>query len=159
MPAQREVERAREVLETVDAVASIKLECGGSIFANDNWCAELTMKDGARLTFDRIGFNAFGSAAVNVVVLEAAGLTPRVASCDGISSPNFHRESAFGHRFRPTLIDVKDAVFRYKEVLEEVTFWPQCPQYWETQDRRGTNYRFCARKKGATEEPPRPECS
>lgn len=157
-PAQREVERAREAIGAVDSVASIKLECGSSIFANDGWCAELTMKDGARLTFERVGFNAFGTTAVNVVVADAAGLMPRIASCDGVAAPNFHRESVLGHRFRPTLIDVKDAVFRYKEVLEEVQFWPQCPQYWETQDRRGENYRFCARKKGATEEPPLPSC-
>jgi hypothetical protein len=158
MPAQREAERAREVFGTVDTVASIKLECGGSILANDNWCAELTMKDGARLKFDRVGFNSFGSTAVNVVVVEAAGLTPRIASCEGVSSPNFHRESALGHHFQPTLIDVKDAVFRYREVLEEVQFWPQCPQYWETRDKRGVDYRYCARKKDATEEPPRPAC-
>jgi hypothetical protein len=158
MPAQREAERAREVFRTVDSVVDIKLECGGSILANDSWCAELTMKDGARLTFERIGFNAFGSAAVNVFVADAAGLAPRMASCEGVATPNFHRESALGHRFQPTLIDAKDAVFRYKEVLEEVQFWPQCPQFWETQDRYGFNYRFCARKKGATEEPPRPNC-
>lgn len=156
MPAQREAERARDVLGTVDSVASMTLECGGSIVAGDNWCADLTMKDGARLTFERIGFNAFGSTAVNVFVSEAAGLTPRIASCSGESTPNLHRESPLGHRFRPTLIDVKDAVFRYKEVLEEVQFWPQCPQFWETQDRFGANYRFCARKSGAREEPPRP---
>lgn len=158
MPAQREVERAREVIGTVDSVASIKLECGGSILASDRWCADLVMKDGARLKFERIGFNAFGSSALNVFVADAAGLAPRIASCEGVATPNFHRESALGHRFHPTLIDVKDAVFRYKEVLEEVQFWPQCPQYWETQERRGTNFRFCARKAGAAEEPPRPEC-
>ena len=158
MPAQREADRAREVFATVDSVVNVELECGGSILAGDAWCAEFTMKDGARLTFDRIGFNAFGSTAVNVVVSEAAGLTPLIASCDGVSAPNFHRESALGHHFQPTLIDVKDAVFRYKEVLEEVQFWPQCPQYWETRDKHGVDYRYCARKKDATEEPPRPVC-
>ncbi|HWI16520.1 MAG TPA: hypothetical protein VNT81_02145 [Vicinamibacterales bacterium] len=158
LPAQREAERAREVFGTVDSVAAVKLECGASILASDTWCAELTMKDGARLKFERVGFNAFGSAAVNVFVAEAAGLVPRIASCEGAATPNFHRESVLGHRFQPTLIDVKDAVFRYKEVLEEVQFWPQCPQYWETQDRRGANFRFCARKKDATDEPPRPDC-
>jgi hypothetical protein len=158
MPAQREVERAREVINTVDAVANLRIDCGSSILASDSWCATVTMKDGAQLKFDHIGFNAFGTAATNVFVTEAAGLTPRIASCDGVASANFHRESPLGHRFRPTLIDVKDAVFRYREVLEEVQFWPQCPQYWETQDRGGANYRFCARKTGATEEPPRPDC-
>jgi hypothetical protein len=158
MPAHREGERAREVIDTVDSVKSITLKCGGSMLANDSWCADVTMEDGTRLKFERIGFNAFGSAAVNVFVAEAGGLEPRIASCEGVATPNFHRESALGHRFHPTLIDAKDAMFRYKEVLEEVQFWPQCPQYWDTQDRRGANFRFCARKKGATDEPPRPAC-
>lgn len=160
MPAQREVERAREVIATVDSVADIKIECGSTILASDSWCADLKMKDGSHLKFDHIGFNAFGSSATNVFVVDAGGLTPRIASCDGIATANFHRESPLGHRFHPTLIDVKDAVFRYREVLEEVQFWPQCPQYWETQDRGGAKYRFCARKTDAVEEPPTPEkCS
>ncbi|MEY4094248.1 MAG: hypothetical protein RLZZ53_1447 [Acidobacteriota bacterium] len=157
-PAQREAGRAREVIGTVDSVATLALDCGSSILASDEWCADLTMKDGKRLRFERVGFNAFGSSAVNVFVSEAGGLTPRIASCDGVATPNLHRESALGHRFRPTLIDVKDAVFRYKEVLQEVQFWPQCPQYWETTDRLGARFRFCARKAGATDEPPRPDC-
>jgi hypothetical protein len=160
LPGHREQERAQEVLGTVDAVSEIHFSCGGTLLASDALCADLVMKDGARLRFERVGFNSFGSTAVNVVVAEAGGLVPRVASCDGIAPPNFHREDALGHHFHPTLIDMKDAVFRYREVLEEVQFWPQCPQYWEVQDKRGENYRYCARKKDATEEPPRPEnCS
>jgi hypothetical protein len=156
LPAQRERDRAREIVTTVDSVVDVQLTCGGGLLASDSHCLALTMKDGAKLTFDRVGFHSFGTAAVNVFVSEAAGLTPRIASCNGTGTPNFHRQSPLGHRFKPTLIDVKDAVFRYQEVLEEVTFWPECPQYWETQDRRGQNYRYCSRKKNATEEPPRP---
>jgi hypothetical protein len=100
-------------------------------------------KDGATLLFDRVGFNSFGSTAVNVFVSEAGGLVPRVAGCDGVGPPNFHRDSALGHHFHPPLIDLKDAKFRYREVLEEVEFWPQCPQYWEAQDKRGQNFRYC----------------
>jgi hypothetical protein len=161
LPAQREVERTKEVLRTVDSVASIEVSCTGGVLASDRLCVDLVMKDdGAKLRFDRVGFNSLGSTAVHVFVAEAGGLVPRVASCDGVGPPNFHRESVLGHHFHPTLIDVKDAVFRYREVLEEVQFWPQCPQSWEVQDRRGANYRYCARKKGATEEPPRPvNCS
>jgi len=158
LPARSEADRIREVLGTVDTVAEVRLDCGSSILAGDRWCVDVAMKDGARLTFDHVGFNSLGGTAVNVVVAEAAGLTPRIASCDVVGSPNFHRDGALGHHFQPTLIDVKDAVFRYKEVLEEVQFWPQCPQYWETQDKRGVNYRYCARKKDASEEPPRPDC-
>jgi hypothetical protein len=160
LPANQEKERAQAVLGTVDALAEVHFSCGGTLLASDRLCTEVVMKDGARLRFERVGFNAFGSTAVNVVVAEAGGLVPRVASCQGVSPPNIHRDSALGHHFSPTLIDLKDAVFRYREVLEEVQFWPQCPQYWEVQDKRGENFRYCARKKDATEEPPRPaNCS
>ena len=159
LPAEREKSRALEILATVDSVSEVHFSCGGRVLANDGLCAEVVTKDGATLRFDHVGFNSFGSTAANVYVVEAAGLVPRVASCEGVGAPNFHRGSPLGHHFHPTLIDVKDAVFRYREVLEEVEFWPQCPQYWEVQDSRGKNYRYCARRKGATEEPPKPECS
>jgi hypothetical protein len=128
------------------------------VLASDSLCAEVLTKDGARLRFDRVGFNSFGSTASNVFVAEAGGLVPLVASCDGVGPPNFHRDSPLGHHFHPTLIDVKDAVFRYREVLEKVEFWPQCPQFYEVQDKRGQNYRYCTRRKGAAEEPPKPAC-
>jgi len=101
------------------------------MLAGDRLCADVVTKDGATLRFEHVGFNSFGSAAANVFVVEAGGLVPRVASCEGVGAPNFHRSSPLGHHFHPTLVDVKDAVFRYREVLEEVEFWPQCPQYWE----------------------------
>jgi hypothetical protein len=115
------------------------------------------MKDGAQIRFSHLGFNSFGSTAVSIVVEQAGGLVPRIASCRGISAPNFHRDSALGHHFRPTLSDVADAVRRYREVLQEVEWWPQCPQYWEVQDRNGQAYRYCGRRQGATEEPPLPD--
>jgi hypothetical protein len=159
MPGQREMARAEEVLGSVDTVSEVHFTCGGSLLADDSLCADVVMKDASRLRFERVGFNSFGSTAVNVVVSKAGGLVPRIASCGGVGSPNFHRASPLGHHFKPTLIDIKDAVFRYREVLEEVEFWPQCPQYWEVGDRLGARYRYCARREGATDEPPRPgEC-
>jgi len=159
LPAQREKDRTQEVLESVDSVLKIHFSCGGRVLASDSFCVEVVTKDEARLRFDRVGFNSFGSTAVNVFVSGAGDLVPRVASCDGVGPPNFHRDSPLGHHFHPTLIDLKDAVFRYREVLEEVEFWPQCPQYWEVQDKRGQNFRYCARQEGASEEPPKPACS
>ena len=93
---------------------------------------------------------------MNVFVGKAGGFVPRIASCARVGPPNFHRASPLGHHFHPTLIDIKDAVFRYRDVMEEVEFWPQCPQSWEVQDKHGENFRYCARRDGATEEPPRP---
>ena len=45
---------------------------------------------------------------------------------------------------------------RSGEVLEEVQFWPQCPQSWDVQDKRGVNYRYCARRKDSPADPRRP---
>jgi hypothetical protein len=74
-----------------------------------------------------------------------------------VTAPNLHREGPLGHHFEPSLIDLKEAVARRREVLEEIQFWPQCPQSWDVQDKRGRNYRYCARKSGALEEPPKPD--
>jgi len=156
LPAQRERDRAREILATVDSVSEVHFSCGGRVLASDSLCADVVTKDGAKLRFERVGFSSFGSTAASVYVVEADGLVPRVASCDGVSAPNFHRSGPLGHHFHPTLVDLKDAVFRYREVLEEVQYWPQCPQYWEVQDSRGRNYRYCAHRTGASEAPPLP---
>ena len=157
LPAQQEKARAERAIAGVSGVVLATVECGSTVFAGDQWCAEVIMKDGAKIHFSRVGLNSFGGTATNVFVDEAGGLVPRVASCSEVGPPNFHRESALGHHFHPTLIDLREAVSRYREVMQEVQWWPQCPQYFETQDKRGQNFRYCARQKGATEEPPHPE--
>jgi len=156
LPAQQERARTEAILSNLKDVVLADVECGSRVFAGDELCASVIMKDGAKIHFSHLGFNAFGAAAVFVVVDEAGGLIPRVASCDGLSPPNFHRSSPLGHHFRPALIDVRDAVSRHREVLTEVEWWPQCPQYWEVADRIGARYRYCARRRGAMEEPPKP---
>jgi hypothetical protein len=157
LPASRECAHVSGQLALSEAVRSTQVECGGAVLAGDEIRAALEFKEGGKLTFDRLGFNAFGTTAVNIVVTEASGLEPRIASCGGVSAPNFHRESPLGHHFHPTLIDVEEAVSRYRELLEEVEFWPQCPQHWEVQDKRGARFRYCARKKNAADEPPKPD--
>lgn len=149
--------RAEEMLRTIDTVAEVHFTCGGALLSSDALCTEVVMKDGARLRFEHVGFKAFGTNAVNVFVSAAADLVPRVATCSGISAPNFQRDSPLGHHFLPALTDVKDAADRYREVLEEIEFWPQCPQYFEVQDRHGLNYRYCARSRASTAEPSRPQ--
>ena len=156
LPAQQERARTQSILSNIKNVVLADVECGSSVFAGDELCASVVMKDGAKIHFSHLGFKSFGSTALYVVVDEAGGLVPRIASCTGISAPNFHRDGPLGHHFRPTLLDVRDAVGRYHDVLEEVQWWPQCPQYWEVQDRTGAQYRYCGRKKGATDDPPRP---
>jgi hypothetical protein len=157
LPANQECAFVGSQLESIDGIQSKQIDCPSGVFAGDAVRARVQFPDEGALRFERLGFNAFGSTAVNVVLAEAGGLVPLVASCAGVAPPNFHREDVLGHHFAPTLLDVKDAVGRHHELLEEIEFWPQCPQYWEVQDKRGQNYRYCARKKDATEEPPRPE--
>ncbi len=119
----------------------VHVSCGGSLLASDGLCADVVMKDGSRLRFERVGLQF-----LRLDGHERGGRQARAAWCRG-SPPapasarrTFIAAGAIGHHFSPTLIDVKDAVFRYREVLEEVEFWPQCPQYWEVQDQRGENY-------------------
>jgi hypothetical protein len=156
-PAARERAHAYDTLRDMPEVLQVSVGCEGVLVAGDGLCADVVTRDGAELRFERVGFNAFGANAVNVVVAAAGGLVPRVASCTGVGPPNFHRNGALGHHFAPTLIDVKEAVTRAKEVLEEVQYWPLCPQFWEVQDRRGVNYRYCAHRAGAAADPPKPE--
>ena len=155
-PAGRERAHVDETLRAIPEVTQTTVGCEGAIFASDALCADVITKDGAELRFERVGFKSFGSTAVNVVVAEASGLLPRIASCTEVGPPNFHHDATLGHHFSPTLFDVKDAVTRSREVLEEIQYWPQCPMSWEVQDKRGVNYRYCAHKKDAPADPPKP---
>ena len=108
-----------EMLRAIPEVTQTTVGCEGAIFASDSLCADVITKDGAELRFERVGFKSFGSSAVNVVVAEASGLVPRVASCTDVGPANFHHDAALGHHFSPTLLDIKDAVTRSGDVLEE----------------------------------------
>ena len=130
---------------------------GRSFLASSTHVAAVTVESGQVIRFEHVGYKSLGPNALNIVISEAGGLVPRVATCEGVAAPNFHRDAALGHHFSPTLIDVKDAITRSREVLEEIEFWPACPQFWEVQDKRGVNYRYCARRRDSPEEPPRPE--
>ncbi len=155
-PAGRERAYVIDTLQAMPEVTQVSVGCEGVIFAANELCADVVVKDGKALRFERAGHKSFGANAANVVVAEAAGLVPRIASCTSVGPPNLHREAPLGHHFQPTLIDVKDAVTRAGDVLEEIQYWPRCPMSWDVQDSRGVNYRYCARKKDDTAEPPRP---
>jgi hypothetical protein len=160
LPAGRERAHVEEMLRAEPGIVGVEIDCGSAVLAGDRLCVDVTADDGARIRFERVGFNSMGATAVNVIVAEAAGLVPRIASCAGVTAPNIHREGPLGHHFSPSLIDLKEAVTRRREVLEEIQYWPQCPQFWDVQDKRGQNYRYCARRRDATDEPPRPaNCS
>jgi hypothetical protein len=155
-PAGRERTHTDETLRSMAELQQVSVGCEGALLAGDTLCADVVTTEGKTLRFERVGFNSFGANATKVVVAEADGWMPRVASCRGVAAPNFHRDAPLGHHFQPTLIDLKDAVTRSREVLEEIQFWPQCPQSWEVQDKFGINYRYCVHRKDAPAEPPRP---
>jgi len=131
--------------------------CDQGMFVGDELCVQVVMKDHSTLKFERVGAKSFGPDATNVFISEAGGLVPRVASCQGIALPNLHRGESVGRHFRSNLTDVKFAVERHRRVIQDLEYWPQCPQFWEGQDSQGADYRYCARKSNATEEPPKPE--
>lgn len=118
---------------------------------------EISTDEGKSLRFEHVSSGSYGPKATRVVVGEADGLEPRVASCTGVAAANFHRDAPLGHHFLPGLIDLKEALTRTQEIVEEVSYWPRCPMTWEVQDDRGVNYRYCARKKGETIEPAKPD--
>jgi hypothetical protein len=156
-PAGRERAHVEATLRAIPEVTLVTVGCEGAIFASDSLCADVITKEGAELRFARVGFNSFGSNAVNVVVAEASGLVTRVASCTAIGPANFHHDAPLGHHFSPSLIDLKDAVTRSGDVLEEIHYWPHCPMSWDVQDQRGVNYRYCVHRKDAPADPPRPQ--
>jgi hypothetical protein len=156
-PAGRELAHVEATLRALPDVEMVTVECGSTLLAGDGLCAAVTKKNGDRLRFDRVGYGAFGGSATNVVVAAAGGLETRVASCSGVTPANFHHDAAFSHHFSPTLFDLKEAVTRSREIVKEVQYWPRCPLFWELQDKRGINYRYCARPESNGDEPPRPD--
>jgi hypothetical protein len=155
-PAAQQRARIEETLRSLPNVVNVVVACEARVFVGDELCAALTFSAGRTIHFARVGTRSFGSKAAAVVVTDASGLVPRVASCSGIGPPNFHRDAPFGHHFQPPLVDMTDAVTRYRQILKEVDGWPQCPQYFELQDHRGVDYRYCARSPSSTSEPSRP---
>jgi hypothetical protein len=155
-PAGRERAHADAILRGMTELQQVSVGCEAALFAGDALCADVVTTEGKSIRFERVGFRAFGAKTTNVVVAEADGWVPRIASCAGVAAPNLHGDAPLGHHFSPPLFDVKDAVTRSREVLEEVQFWPQCPQSWEVQDKFGANYRYCVHRTGAPADPPRP---
>lgn len=157
-PATREMEFvAAEIAKLPDLRGSrVDRAPGFRLVASDTLTASVELRDGEVIRFARVGYNSFGANATNVVIADADGLVPRIASCTDAGFANFQSEGPLGHHFQPTLLDLTDAVKRAHEVLEEVQFWPQCPQSWEVQDKFGDNYRYCAHRAGEPADPPRP---
>jgi len=156
----REEAYVREQLAALPLVEAVTVSCGsGWISARGDVCATLAMGEGPVLKFAGVGYDSFGSAPSRVLVAAAGGRAPLVVSCTSQSAvAAFDRGGLFGHHFTPPIEAVPEAVRRRREVIEELEFWPQCPQFWELAGRDGTAYRYCAHAVSAAPEPPPPPC-
>ena len=161
-PAAREQDYADGLLRAQPGVVNATVGCLTGFLAGSDLCAAVSMSDGTLLRFAGVGYRSFGNVATTILVTEAGGLVPRVISCGraGVTSAaEFHRNGLFGHHFSPGLLDIADALRRHRDVIEELEFWPRCPQFWDVQDTQGVNHRYCAQMAAAPfEPPPRPHC-
>lgn len=155
----REQEFVRAHIETIPGVESVRVSCGdGLLFAGAGVCATIAMSEGALMQFLSLGYQSFGPVPSRVRLTAAGGRSPLVVSCDGQAGfADVDRAGLFGHHFSPAIDGVADAIRRRRDVIEELEFWPQCPQFWEVQEKHGTAYRYCGHAAGeAGEPPPRP---
>lgn len=143
----------------ITGVKSVQVSCAsGWLRAKGDVCLTVTMTEGAKLRFVGVGYQSFDSAPSRVRITAAGGRSPLVVSCESqYDFADLDRSGLFGHHFTPALEAVPEAVRRSKDVVEELEFWPQCPQFWELGGERGTTYRYCAHATGTVgEAPPRP---
>lgn len=167
LPATREQREAQQQIEAVPGVSRVNVACNDNFSAASDLCAEVALSDGTLMRFVGIGHRSFGSTASSVQVAEAGGLSPRVVTCRDqgparvTDAADFHRSGAFGHHVRPTLLDVSDAIRRRKELIVQLQFWPECPQFWEVVSKDGVYHRYCAHEAGVdSPAPPRhPACA
>ncbi|MDP2319637.1 MAG: hypothetical protein Q8O42_09905 [Acidobacteriota bacterium] len=156
----REEAFVRGRLARIEGVASVDVSCGsGWLTPKGDVCVTVVTKTGKQLRFQDVGYDSFGSAPSRVRLLAAGGRSPLLVSCDAQwDFADIDRSSLFGHHFSPVIEAVPEAVRRAAEVVEELEFWPQCPQFWEVGGQQGTTFRYCAHKSGAPGEPPPGPC-
>lgn len=156
----REREFVRQNLAIIPLVESVRAACSTAVlFAGGDVCATVAMGEGSVLQFGALGYHSFGPVPSRVRLETAGGRTPLVVSCNSQSPfADIGRDGLFGHHFSPGLDDVAMAIRRRREVIEEMEFWPQCPQFWEMQPKGGPRYRYCAQATGATPDPPARPC-
>lgn len=157
----REREFVRQNLAIIPLVERVRASCSNAVlFPGGDVCATVAMGEGTVLQFGGLGYDSFGPVPTRVRLEAAGGRIPLVVSCE--SSMDFAdvgRDGLFGHHFSPGLDDVAMAIRRRREVIEEMEFWPQCPQFWEMQPKGGPRYRYCAHPAGTAPEPPPRPCT
>lgn len=156
----REAEFVRANIASIAGVTAVATSCGsGWISARGDVCVTV-MAAGKELRFVDVGYPSFDAAPSRVRLTAAGGRSPLVLSCESQSDfADLDRSGLFGHHFSPAIEAVPEAVLRSEDVVEELEFWPQCPQFWELANAQGTTFRYCAHATGKPAElPPRP-CS
>ena len=156
----REREFVRQNLAIIPLVESVRASCNDAVlFAGGEVCATVAMGEGTILQFGGLGYDSFGRVPSRIRLEAAGGRTPLIVSCASrMDFADVGRDGLFGHHFSPRLDDVAMAIRRRREVIEELEFWPQCPQFWEIQQTAGPRYRYCAHAAGTTPEPPPRPC-
>jgi hypothetical protein len=157
----RERDFVLEKLKALPDVDRVHVSCNDGLWsARSDVCATVVMKDGKSLTFQSLGFESFGPARSRVRVAQAGGRAVHVVSCQSAEAfVDVDRRGLVGHHFFPPISGVVDAIRVHKDVIEELEFWPECPQFWEVQDMMGVNRRYCAHAARKTAPaPPLPEC-
>lgn len=156
----REQRFVREHLEAMPGVASVRVSCDGGDVDDPDECATVVMRDGAELQFFGLGYRSFGPTSSRVRVGAARGRSPLIVSCQSdLGVMDVHAGGLFGHHFSPAIGGVSDAIRRHRELIEELEFWPQCPQFWELQPAPGLAYRYCAHGSDVLAEPPPRPCA
>ena len=160
LAGSREQVFVHEHMAALPGVEVVHASCSTAlVFADTQVCATVGMSEGAVLRFLDLGYQSFGPAPSRVRVAAAGGREPVVVSCHlRTDFADIGRSARFGHHFSPPIDGVADALRRRREVIEELEFWPQCPQFWELAGEQGTTYRYCAHAAGAAAEPPPRPC-
>jgi len=161
LAGSREAEFVRANVATISGVKSVEASCAsGWLSAKSDVCVTVAMTAGKELRFIGVGYHSFDAAPSRVRLTAAGGRSPLVVSCESQSGfADLDRSGLFGHHFSPAIEAVPEAILRSGDVVEELEFWPQCPQFWELASEQGTTYRYCAHASAKPAEvPPRP-CS
>lgn len=157
----REAEFVRANVATISGVKSVEAACGsGWLGARTDVCVTVAMTTGKELRFVDVGYRSFDAAPSRVRLTAAGGRSPLVVSCESqVNFADLDRSGLFGHHFSPAIEAVPEAILRSEDVVEELEFWPQCPQFWELASEQGTTYRYCAHASAKAAEPPPRPCS
>lgn len=155
----REERFVRDHITAMPGVTRVDAASCDDAVPNDGVCATVVMSDGAVLRFAGLKFDSFGPVPSRVGLVEAGGRSPLIVSCDAlVAVADVDRAGLFGHHFSPALGGVTDAIRRHRDVVEELEFWPECPQFWELPQEPGPRFRYCAHRAGAAPELPPPFC-